>query len=194
MQDGRILKISVDRFTCRCLSEYCCTVVARKGENAVLQRDGACFGPVIYPVKSCKGIRVDDVKCFREGMEFDRIFGMEGEGQYVGDEAAEWFSNYMGKPGFKVYQLSRPRVIREHDEWSDIGEAGDKASFGDFAPYMILAEASLAALNTQLPSPMEMERFRPNVVVNGLMAFEEVSLRRLRLVGPAGVALSKQRG
>ena len=41
---------------------------------------------------------------------------------------------------------------------------------------MILAEASLAALNTQLPSPMEMERFRPNVVVNGLMAFEEVSL------------------
>ena len=51
---------------------------------------------------------------------------MEGEGQYVGDEAAEWFSNYMGKPGFKVYQLSRPRVIREHDEWSDIGEAGDK--------------------------------------------------------------------
>lgn len=51
---------------------------------------------------------------------------MEGEGQYVGDEAAEWFSKYMNKPGFKMYQLSRPRVIREHDEWSDIGEAGDK--------------------------------------------------------------------
>ena len=56
----------------------------------------------------------------------NRIFGMEGEGQYVGDEAAEWFSKYMNKPGFKMYQLSRPRVIREHDEWSDIGEAGDK--------------------------------------------------------------------
>jgi len=26
----------------------------------------------IYPVKSCKGIRVDDVKCFKEGMEYDR--------------------------------------------------------------------------------------------------------------------------
>lgn len=56
----------------------------------------------------------------------NRIFGMEGEGQYVGDEAAEWFSKYMNKPGFKMYKLSRPRVIREHEEWSDIGEAGDK--------------------------------------------------------------------
>lgn len=51
---------------------------------------------------------------------------MEGEGQYVGDEAAEWFSKYMNKPGYKMYKLSRPRVIREHDEWSDIGEAGDQ--------------------------------------------------------------------
>lgn len=54
---------------------------------------------------------------------------MEGEGQYVGDEAAEWFSKYMNKPGFKMYKLSRPRVIREHDEWSDIGEAGDKVTY-----------------------------------------------------------------
>lgn len=54
---------------------------------------------------------------------------MEGEGQYVGDEAAEWFSKYMNKPGYKMYQLSRPRVIREHDEWSDVGEAGDKVIY-----------------------------------------------------------------
>ena len=54
---------------------------------------------------------------------------MEGEGQYVGDEAAEWFSKYMNKPGFKMYKLSRPRVIREHDEWSDIGDAGDKVMY-----------------------------------------------------------------
>lgn len=194
---------------------------------------GRVSGIFVYPVKSCKGIRVPDIKCFKEGMEYDRhwivldekgnfitqrkdpklalvvphfedgkylcldapgmetlklnillradqteykrikIFGMEGEGQYVGDEAAEWFSKYMKKPGFKMYKLSRPRVIREHDEWSDIGEAGDKATFGDFAPYMILAEDSLAMLNKELPMPLEMERFRPNIVVAGLSAFEE---------------------
>ena len=26
----------------------------------------------VYPVKSCKGIRVNEAKCFKEGMEFDR--------------------------------------------------------------------------------------------------------------------------
>lgn len=25
-----------------------------------------------YPVKSCKGIPVDEIKCYKEGMEFDR--------------------------------------------------------------------------------------------------------------------------
>lgn len=194
---------------------------------------GSVTGLFVYPVKSCKGIRMDSVKCFKEGMEYDRhwivldakgnfitqrkdpklalvvphfedgrylclnapgmemlkleiqlpvdqrefkrikIFGMEGEGQYVGDEASEWFSKYMNKPGYKMYKLSRTRVIRTHDEWSDIGEAGDQATFGDFAPYMILAEACLASLNQELSLPLEMERFRPNIVVNGLNAFEE---------------------
>lgn len=27
---------------------------------------------IIYPVKSCKGIRVSEAKCFKEGMEYDR--------------------------------------------------------------------------------------------------------------------------
>ena len=33
---------------------------------------GRVSGLFIYPVKSCKRIRVHDVKCFREGMEYDR--------------------------------------------------------------------------------------------------------------------------
>ena len=50
-----------------------------------------------------------------------------------------------------------------------------QASFGDFAPYMIASESSLAAVNEELPSPVTMERFRPNVVVSGLAGFKEVS-------------------
>ena len=40
---------------------------------------------------------------------------------------------------------------------------------------MILAEDCLSAVNKELPSPVTMERFRPNVVVSGMKAFEEVS-------------------
>ena len=50
-----------------------------------------------------------------------------------------------------------------------------KVSFGNFAPYMIANEASLVAVNDELPSPVTMERFRPNVVVTGLGGFQEVS-------------------
>ena len=51
---------------------------------------------------------------------------MDGEGQYVGDEAAQWFSSYLNKPGCKMYQLSQPRVICEDEKWGDVGRPDDK--------------------------------------------------------------------
>ena len=39
---------------------------------------------------------------------------------------------------------------------------------------MIANEASLLAVNEELPSPVTMERFRPNIVVTGLGGFKEV--------------------
>ena len=51
---------------------------------------------------------------------------MYGEGKYVGDEAADWFSSYLNKPGYKMYQLSQPRVICEDEKWGDVGLPDDK--------------------------------------------------------------------
>ena len=39
---------------------------------------------------------------------------------------------------------------------------------------MILSEASLADLNTRLEKKVKMDQFRPNIVVTGCDAFEEV--------------------
>ena len=55
-----------------------------------------------------------------------------------------------------------------------------QASFGDFAPYLITVDESLDALNEELPFPITMTRFRPNIVVSGLKAFEEVHLPTAR--------------
>lgn len=55
-----------------------------------------------------------------------------------------------------------------------LSSLSSKASFGDFAPYLITNEASLDALNEELPMPVSMTRFRPNIVVRGLKAWEEV--------------------
>ncbi|XP_073249341.1 mitochondrial amidoxime-reducing component 1-like [Porites lutea] len=203
----------------------------RKKKKPTLNVVGRVSDLIIYPVKSCKGIRVSEAKCFKEGMEYDRCWvivdekdvfitqrthpqlalvvpeiednrylclnapkmktlkldttdtsgevkklrvkRMDGEGRYVGDEAAEWISNYLEMPGCKIYQLTKPRIILEDDKWGSVAQPGDTAAFGDFAPYLICSEASLDALNEELPSPVTMERFRANIIINGLEAWEE---------------------
>ena len=44
----------------------------RKERKRSYTEVGRVSGLIIYPVKSCKGIRVDNAKCFKEGMEYDR--------------------------------------------------------------------------------------------------------------------------
>ena len=44
----------------------------RKNKKPTLNEVGRVSDLIIYPVKSCKGIRVSEAKCFKEGMEYDR--------------------------------------------------------------------------------------------------------------------------
>lgn len=57
---------------------------------------------------------------------FNRIFGNYGEGQYVGDEASEWFSNYLNKPGCRLYKLTKPRLVIESKDGADCARPDDK--------------------------------------------------------------------
>lgn len=45
--------------------------------------------------------------------------------------------------------------------------AGETVSFADAFPILVATEASLAALNATLDAPVEMVRFRPNIVLSG---------------------------
>ena len=50
-----------------------------------------------------------------------------------------------------------------------------QVAYPDCGPIMILSEASLEDLNTRLEKKVKMDNFRPNIVVAGSNAFEEVS-------------------
>jgi uncharacterized protein YcbX len=53
-------------------------------------------------------------------------------------------------------------------------DRGDEVvSFADGYPLMVLGESSLSDLNTRLDDPVPMNRFRPNLVVEGSTAFAE---------------------
>jgi uncharacterized protein YcbX len=62
------------------------------------------------------------------------------------------------------------------------GRPGDRVSFADAFPYLLIGQASLDLLNTRLPAPpLPMTRFRPNFVVTGSEPHAEDGWARLRI-------------
>lgn len=57
----------------------------------------------------------------------------------------------------------------------------DQTAFSDGFPFLIVSEDSLAMLNQTMPQPVEMARFRPNLVISGCDAFAEDSWRHIRI-------------
>ena len=49
-----------------------------------------------------------------------------------------------------------------------------QSSFSDFAPLLVASEASMELLNSKLDVELEIERFRPNIILTGCLAHAEV--------------------
>jgi hypothetical protein len=81
----------------------------------------------------------------------------------------DWFSAIL-QTKCKLVYLSNSS-IRELDEKFNRG--ADMVSFADGFPILLVGESSLEALNNRLLDPIKMDRFRPNLVFKGGLAFEE---------------------
>jgi uncharacterized protein YcbX len=96
----------------------------------------------------------------------------------VGDEQAEWFSEFLGV-SCKLVTMTE-RSLRPVDKRYSI--SNDVVSFADGFPLLLISEASLADLNSRLDMPVPMKRFRPNLVVKGCASFAEDSWKEI-LIG-----------
>ncbi len=95
----------------------------------------------------------------------------------MGDEVASWLSSYLGT---EVRLCFMPEdSVRAVDP--QYGRAGDRVSFADGFPVLLIGAASLEALNHALPQPITSARFRPNIVVAGAEPYAEDSWRRIRV-------------
>jgi len=95
------------------------------------------------------------------------------------DRAADrWFSEVLGRDCRLVYMPHT--TVREVD--TRYTSPGRRVSFADGFPFLLANEASLADLNGRLAAPMPMERFRPNLVVDGDAPFAEDGWKQV-LVG-----------
>ncbi|MBZ2205837.1 MOSC domain-containing protein [Massilia soli] len=87
---------------------------------------------------------------------------------------ATWFSQVIGTPCRLVrFHASAKRFAST--KWT--GGVAAPTLFSDGYPVLLVGSASLADLNDKLKAagrePLPMDRFRPNVVVDGIEAFEE---------------------
>ena len=117
-----------------------------------------------------------------------RVWSDECEGVDQGDDAAAWVSRFLGAEVRLVQVVESPQR-RANPKYA--GENSNPVAFPDGFPILVCNRASLEDLNTRMPEPVPMNRFRPNIVLGGLAPFAEdriASLRfgdiELRLVKP----------
>lgn len=88
-----------------------------------------------------------------------------------------WFSEFLD---FKVRLVVLPESShRKVDPRYAVN--GESVSFADGMPYLILGQESLNELNSRLDSPVNMDRFRPNIVLSGGEPFLEDKLRKIQI-------------
>jgi len=94
-----------------------------------------------------------------------------------GDEAAEWFSEFLRVP-LRLVRFNDERARHSNRDWT--GELQAANHFTDGYPILIISTASLADLNSRLQVTLPMNRFRPNIVIEDVEPYLEDAAEELR--------------
>jgi uncharacterized protein YcbX len=153
--------------------QLACIVPRIEGDELLVHAPGL---PPLRLTRTCTGERLS-VRVHQ-----DRCVGLD-----EGSAAAEWASHIAGEPARLVRV---PAQIERQANPAFAGSAFAPMGFADGFPVLVCNQASLEDLNTRLPEHIPMERFRPNVVLEGLppwaedridtISFGEVTLRLVK--------------
>lgn len=105
----------------------------------------------------------------------------------MGGVAAQWFSDFLGRK-LRLVRFDPDHRRLSSREWT--GEAEALNQFSDGYPLLVASTASLDLLNEKLAAQgraaVGMERFRPNIVLEGVQAHDEDRLDTLRIATEGG--------
>jgi hypothetical protein len=104
------------------------------------------------------------------------VWGHSCDAYDEGALVAAWLAEFLGRPCHLVRFDPAHRRLSAR-EWTGAVEAENQ--FSDGYPVLALSNASLQELNTRLAAPLPMNRFRPNIVLDGLSAFDEDRIEEL---------------
>lgn len=126
------------------------------------------------------------------------VWGWHGFAYCEHDAASDWFSELLGMPVRMVryggdVQDAEERSNSEFHRQTDRTWAPDgvEIAFADGYPILLTSLESLNELNRHLPSPIPMNRFRPNITIKGgpgmhLRAWDEDCWERLSIGSTVG--------
>ncbi|MGR8929451.1 MAG: MOSC domain-containing protein [Gammaproteobacteria bacterium] len=95
----------------------------------------------------------------------------------VSEQANRWFSGFLRAKCQMVYL---PTDAHRHVD-RRYAQPSDQTAFSDGFPFLIISENSLNALNDEMEYPVDMIRFRPNLVISDCDAYAEDTWRRIRI-------------
>lgn len=102
------------------------------------------------------------------------VWGARFDSLVAADNVNLWLSNLVGRE-VRLHWLgaeSRRRVMNF---------AQQPLSFADSNPVSLMSEKSLAQVQAWSPIEISMARFRPNIVIDGMSAFEEENWQRIKI-------------
>lgn len=130
-----------------------------------------------------------------------RVWNDEVPAYDMGDIAAQWFSDFLAltEQGLPKANAPRYRLVRfdpEHRRLSDRKWTGDAEALNQFSDgyaVLVLGQASLDGLNARLRAqghlPVDVRRFRPNIVLDGLSEHDEDRVGPLQIETADGPAV-----
>ena len=106
-----------------------------------------------------------------------RLWDDDVEAVDVGGPVVELLSDFLDARCSLVFMPDD--VLRPVE--APYGTPGDRVGFADAYPFLLATTASLAELNARLAAPVPMDRFRPNLVIDGGAAYDEERYARVRI-------------
>lgn len=98
--------------------------------------------------------------------------------ELIGKHADDFFSTFLQMPvrlvrvGSKTSRPADPRYVPDRKV---------EVSLADGYPFLVIGQASLDDLNQRLDTPVPMDRFRPNFVVEGAPPYAEDQWKKIRI-------------
>lgn len=98
-------------------------------------------------------------------------------GLSMGEEAETWLTSFLGWPARLVWMAPETRRPAKRDP----AGTDPRISFADAYTFLVISRESLNALNARLDVQLPMNRFRPNIVLEGAGSFAEDEWTRVRI-------------